>query len=293
MISKKYLNAPASEMTHKRPASVRKLTEYIYLLHENLRPNFRLYWVTITTVQHKSLKTDSELLYGLKLWLQHRTLSKESPEGFRYINTVERQRETQDLHFHIVIEAKKDFDIRAEVARLAEVLGIRAHPAVFDVKRLNGVQRIASYIAKYVKKPTPKYETLCKHYQRAEKGEINPRTNKPYRFKPPYSSLFQCRTHTAGGGLGKLYRKRAYTFRISVPSDLIKVTTEVGTQQLRYHIGGTPLFVAYKHEYFTIFKYSDELWGKAVAQRAKWETHYGKSDKPPLEDGKLILTKFC
>ena len=140
----------------KGPRTIKKLTELINLMYETRytkSKDTKFYWVTITTCQHKTGKTDSELYYSFKLWQQHR-------KDQRYIATVERQRETGDLHFHLVVEQPKKYNLQAEVKRLAALLGTDAHPALFEAKYIHNLPTLVGYIGKYIRKPVPKMATL-------------------------------------------------------------------------------------------------------------------------------------
>lgn len=239
-------NTTFMEYNKKSPRTVKKLTQIINLFYESRRKHFTFYWVTLTTVQHKTNKTDSQLYYGVKLWLQHKRV--------RYVCVAERQRNTGDLHFHLIIEQKDIFKIKEEQNRIADVFGVMSHPALFDVKRIRNVSTLISYLAKYVRKPLPTQAVLQKQFDR--QGTKNPSSGKEYKFSPPYSSLFQCRTFSYSGDIGKTYKSEHHRFRIEVSAEI--------KEDYPY------LFKPkYSTEFFTVYDYSIDLWNLCQQYKSK------------------------
>jgi hypothetical protein len=225
----------------KSPRTIKKLTQLINLFYENRqKQNYRIYWATITTLQHKTLQTDRELYYNFKLWQQHR--------NERYICIAERQRDTGDLHFHLITERKSDYNFKEEVKRLAGYFGVESHPALFDVSRIYNVKTLVCYIAKYVRKPLPSYLRMCEQYAAEEQAAIA-EGRKP-KHKAYYSSLFQCRTFSVSGDLSKQYKEKHYSFRIAVSRQFIQ-------------FAGHLLRVKYQTDFFTVYEYDVKIWQMA------------------------------
>lgn len=238
--------------------TIKKLTELINLIYEKRDKQKQFYWVTLTTIQHKTGKSDKELFYALKLYLQHRRVS--------YICVAERQRQTGDLHFHLIVEQKADFDIRREQRRLALLFSTLEHPALYDVKRVFNVKQLVSYISKYVRKSTPTWETLNRKYTEwAAKAETNKNGHlKP--FKAPYSSLFQCRTFTYSGDIGKRYKECYHEFSQQLPNSVFAEYSHFFTQK-------------YKAEFYSVYEWSNELWQLACHLRKE---RLSKLESDPL-----------
>lgn len=167
--------------TYKSASKAKRLISYMY---ENKTPKERLYFVTITTCQHKNNLTDKQLSNYIYLWLKNR--------GLQYVNVAERQ-QNGDIHFHLVIKSTKDFDFKIETKKLATYFNVEYHPALFDVKRVKDQRKLASYITKYITK---------------EKKE--------------FSSLFTTRIFRFSQNLTKDYKKNAYKSTFKVPSSLIE-----------------------------------------------------------------------
>lgn len=199
-------------------ASAKKINMLCNVFYESRDKQKKFIWTTITTCQHKTGLTDKELIYRLKLWLQHQSI--------RYINVVERQRETGDVHFHLIIEKEKYFDIKVELYKLARLFECESHPALFEVKAIKNVKMIISYIRKYVTK----------------KGQ------KPTNEKPLYSSLFKCRTLSYSQGINKLFKQNYSHYVIELPYTAIQLLN---------------LELLHKSDFFCTYKYSVEKWNLA------------------------------
>jgi len=168
----------------KTPRLKRKVKQLINYAYENKKPNERFYFATITTQQQKRNVSDKECYLDLRRWIKNKPIN--------YVNVAERQR-NGDLHFHLFIVSSKDFDIQTEVKRLANIFGVEAHPAIFDIKRIKNIGTVIGYITKYVTK----------------QGR-------------DYSSLFTCRTFSYSQRLSNEYKKNAYKSTIKTTTDLIK-----------------------------------------------------------------------
>lgn len=196
-------------------SSCNRLKELLLYLFKTRKDNKRFYWVTLTTRQHITGKTDKQCLYDLKKYMQHR--------NNRYVCAVERQLNTGDIHFHIATENRKKFNINKEVKRWSKIVGVEPHPAMFDVKFIKNEDTLGHYIAAYIYKnlnskedSTTRYKKLCEVYEAmTRKGTIS-------KFWPPHSSLFQCRTFTASVSLSQGLKQFRENTRIEIPDDYVR-----------------------------------------------------------------------
>lgn len=241
---------------HKSHRTVKKLTQLINLMYEYRNKKNKLYWVTITTVQHQTKRSDKELFYALKLWLQHRRVS--------YICVAERQRETGDLHFHLIMSQSKDFDLPVECKRLSALFGTPTHPARFDAKHVFNVARLTTYIAKYVRKPCPSNETMQKNWER--KDQINPKTNKPYGFKYPYSSIFECRTFSCSNDISRQYKENSDKFKLTIPVESIQLYPHLFQKR-------------FETDYYTVYDFNIEVWALASAIHKRRKAEIERQNK--------------
>jgi len=205
---------------------VKQLINYLY---ETSTKNYhRMYFVTITTMQHRTGKSDLQLSADLRKWFKNR-----GPE-FQYVCVLERQRVTEDVHYHIVIRNTVDFDIKRECNKLGKLLGTNSHPALFDVKKLTNIRTVISYINKYVTKG------------------CNPLACRPIKEgeKPQYSSIFYCRTFNASRGLTKSYRENAHQSVITIGNDDLESYKHLFVEK-------------FKSEYFRTFIYNSDIWALA------------------------------
>lgn len=180
-------------------ASLKQITNKIYKLYEYTTSKAYtgepIIWLTLTTLQHKTGKTDKDLLYCFKKFFQHRTCS--------YINVVERQRNTGDIHFHLIVQNDSHFNFKAEVERWASILGVEPNPNLFVAKEITDLPTLRIYISKYIRKPCPSWSTIEKWFHKYGN-----------EAKFPYSSLFWCRTTTSGGEIFRSIDKRDFAVRI-------------------------------------------------------------------------------
>jgi hypothetical protein len=228
----------SEKLNHKNYRTIKKQKQLINLFYEERDKTKNFYWVTITTMQSQTGLTDSDIWYRIKLYLQHRKMD--------YICTAERQRETTDIHFHIICQHAKNFNISNEVNRLSELFGVFPHPALYDVKKVTNVNKLSKYITKYVSKPCPTWRSLQKSFDESCKLE-HVHTKKCKKFKPPYSSLFEGRSFSYSGHLGKLYKEKHSQFCLSVPLRLIEDYKEK-FQLLR------------RTDFFTTYQYTVNIW---------------------------------
>jgi len=197
--------------THKTITQINELSDKIKYLWFTKPKDENLYFLTLTTQQSQTGLLDSELMYRIKLFFQHRK------EITKYVNCVERQRETGDIHFHIVYCSITRLQIKKSLGRWSKLCEAVQpnHPALLDVKHLNNANKVSQYISKYVRKQLASYTSeqleakmfkLEQAYMR--KDDINPKTGKPFGYKPPYNSYFWCRTMSASSGLSKVARDK-------------------------------------------------------------------------------------
>lgn len=212
----------------KTPRGAKVVKTMINFLYETKKEKEYLYFITITTVQHRSGKTDKELFGRVGVWLKNRQL--------HYVCTVERQRDTEDLHFHIIIRASSKFDIRYELGRLSKLLSVQNHPALFDVKRIDNLQRVVGYINKYITKNGTKY-----------------------------SSVFRCRTFSVAKRTRASYKAMAHRFVCRIePGECVDFILNV-----KY-----PLKYQHNTDFFVSYKYAPYIWLAARATKEKRNTCY-------------------
>lgn len=225
-----------NKIKHKRKRAFNKKTlrgakrvkQLINYMYETATKKYhRMYFVTITTMQHRTNKSDLQLSYDLRKWFKNRG------SEFQYVNVLERQRNTEDIHYHIIIRATIDFDIKRECDKLGKLLGTNSHPALFDVKRLTNVRTVVAYINKYVSKGC---NTL----------ECRPLSEE----KPQYSSLFYCRTWNASRGITRAYRENAHHSVISITNDDLELYKHLFVEK-------------FKSDFFRTFEYNSDIWALA------------------------------
>lgn len=217
----------------KTPRGAKVVKTMINYLHETKTDKESLFFVTITTQQHKNGLTDMELWHRVGRWLKGRELP--------YVCTVERQTHgfngstpTEDLHFHICVRASSKFDIPHELGRLAKYFQVEKHPALLDIKRVQSVGGLVGYITKYVtKQPTGKKFGDC-------------------------SSLFSCRTFSVSNTLRRSYKRTAWDYvrRVQGSTNCIGFLNECGGLTPSTDLNGNVI----KNKFFGSFKYSPEIW---------------------------------
>jgi len=174
-----------NKKTHRGKKIVKTLINYMY--HENKKKfnpkNF--FFITLTTKQHESGMSDKYLYNRVGRWLRNQKVP--------YVCTVERQRNTGDLHFHILLLNRPEvrYCIRAEIRYFAKRFKINPHPAIFDVKRIppSNVAQIVGYVNKYVGKQSESY-----------------------------SSIFQCRTFSVAKRLRNSFKRNAQYYVRTIKS---------------------------------------------------------------------------
>lgn len=204
----------------KSPRVAKQIIRLAKSFYELRDKSKKMIWCTITTQQRETKKLDGFYMYKMKLWLQHQKI--------KYIMVCERQRETGDLHFHLLIEKDKYYNINNELNKLHILFCCKKHDALFHVRAVNNNKKLASYISKYLKKDK----------------------RKPSDENPPYSSLFWCKTLTYSLSLAKDYKKNINQF-------LVKTSELFLYNYKQFFI---PL---YDNDYNVIYKYSDYLFYQA------------------------------
>lgn len=250
----------------KTPRTVKKLTELINLFYETRDKSKSFYWVTLTTLQHQTGKSDKELWYALKKFIQHR--------GVSYICVAERQRDNtglgcsiqskdfkleSDLHFHLIVEQSYDFNIQKEVQTWVNYLGLNekfkgtSNPTnTFNVRRVTNTETLALYIAKYVRKPCPSMQLVEYTWENEGKKYVSKKSGKSKTVEKlqPYSSLFECRTFSCSGDLSRRYRERFEHFCLTVDAT---VMPEIG------HLL-KPRPMKEKSDWFDLYHWDDRIW---------------------------------
>jgi len=160
---------PKREYNLKNSRRNKIIKSNIRYLYESKKSE-SIYFVTITTKQHETGFTDKELYHKLHLWLKNR----ES----HYVCICERQlgkngtKGTNDLHFHIIIRRKGNYSIPTEIRRIAKLFNIAEHPAIFDVKKLRGINRIKHYLTKYVTKGLKDCKFYCRTFSISKRARL-------------------------------------------------------------------------------------------------------------------------
>jgi len=212
----------------KRVKTAKKISTFINYLHLSKNDQQKLLFVTITTLQHKSGKSDREIYAKFQRWIKR--------FEHLYVCTIERQKGTQDLHFHVVIRVPKDFyfDFKREQKRIAGLFSsdsfrIQPHPALFDVSEVKNFATLVGYISKYITKD-PK----------------------------EYCSLFYCRTFSISRNLAKLWKSEAdkYVIRFCEGS-------AAGDRFWEQGIAANLFNRIHYTDFFGIYEYSSEIWNIA------------------------------
>lgn len=216
--------APKLWYNRRTKTSLRKIKEYLFILSKYSEyENKKLYFITITTLQHQTGYSDKDIFVAIKKYTQHR----KNP----YCCVLERQRQTQDLHMHIIWASETSFNIANECKRLGILLN-NHNTNVFNVQLVHDTSGILAYFFKYIAKPVPSWEKIN---QWAADNKL----------RSPYSSLFLCRTFSVGGGLGKLYKRYIEQFKFTTTkfSDIVKIPNNS---------------VKFDGKYFTEYEYEPE-----------------------------------
>lgn len=218
---------------HKTKNHIAEVVDKVNFLFADKSLPGQIYFLTLTTQQSLTGLLDKTLLYALRLFLQHKSKTIRA-----YVQVVERQRNTGDLHFHIIYKGKK-LRIEQSLKHWSTVVNAAKpnHPALLDVKRVTSSGMLQNYLAKYVVKRCPSMNYLEKWYN------INPE-----KYKPPYSSLFWCRMSTGSQMLSK--KNREYKTKFRIPTEFIKY---LPTQRVAFG------------DFYDLYHYSE-----AVEKRVKW-----------------------
>lgn len=217
----------------KRPRGAKVVKTMINFMFNEKQETESLYFITITTCQHKTGMLDTELFSRIGLWFKNRKQSD-------YVITVERQRETQDLHFHCVVlfNQGERYSFGRELQYLGRLFKVEPHSALLDVKRITNVERVVGYIRKYITKDNGKY---C--------------------------SLFGCRTFSVSKRLRRRYKENAGRYVKKLRGDAaVNFVREIREGRV---IHGKEGFVRLEKErnssdWFTMFKYNRDIWDTAV-----------------------------
>jgi len=215
----------------KSPQSLNKIITLINYLYEHRKTYAVLRWVTITTLQHQTGATDKHIMYQFKKWIQHKNLD--------YICVCERQRNTGDLHLHLIIATDNKFDFAVEVNRWADLLGVKQNPNLFDSRTIYDAAALSLYISKYIRKSCPPMAVIER--MAAKYGD---------KYKPHYSSLFECRTFSCSARINSEVKGDTHKFQISIP---------VAYHRFLKH-GGPARF----DDFCSRFSYSDDAFNDAL-----------------------------
>jgi len=228
----------------KTPRAAKIIKTMINFMYYEKKQEQEIFFVTITTCQHKSGMSDKELYARIRLWFKNRKQSD-------YVIVLERQKDTQDIHYHCVILFDKGerYSFRRELEYLGKLLRVQPHPALLDVKRVFDIKTVVGYINKYVTKENGKY---C--------------------------SLFTCRTFSVSKRLRRRYKELADKYVVRVdPRRTIEFIIEAKSLGLWHLLNGvdpaTGELVGFYNNFFASFKYSTDIWQLVQKyQRGKAET---------------------
>jgi len=221
----KVFNSRKCPFNRKRTKTAKRIKTMINYLWLSKTENEKLLFVTLTSVQHKTGSSDREIYASFQRWV------KRFP--FVYVSVVERQKHTQDLHFHLVVRCPKDFlfNFKKEEKRISRFLSndtfcVQPHPALIDVSEINEISALVGYITKYVTKD-PK----------------------------EYCSLFYCRTFSISRNLTKIWKSEAdkYVIRFGEGSAQGDRFWEQGIRENLFNR------IHFK-EFFAVYEFSSELW---------------------------------
>jgi len=247
----------------KSPQAVNRFITKIKKFYEQTKfqPTLKI-WVTITTSQHKTGLTDKDLLYKFRLYWQHKKLP--------YLLTVERQRNTGDLHFHLLTSVRKTFDFTKEVSRLAKLFQVKPHPSVFDARHIKDIKGIQIYISKYIRKSLPPIELLEKWYN-----------DNPENYSPPYSSLFFCRTFTGSQNFTGVHDTNSKASKFTIPIEFTNFLNLKGHEEKTF-------------DYAKTYKYDADLlkrinWLRMALTRAGILLHDGSIELPGAINEHVLL----
>lgn len=183
-------------------------------------------FITITTKQHETGFRDSDLISRMGKVLRSRLYF-----GNEYICVCERQRNTSDLHFHIltVYDSVDFFDYKRLRRKCAKSFGIRDHPAILQVDWIE--EEDSSGVARYMAK--------LSSYVSKESGE-----------DAPYSSIFYCRTYTISKHLKAEFRKVANRYVLGFSSDFLL--------RVKDH-----LKLLHRSDFFCVYRNTPYIWDVA------------------------------
>lgn len=212
----------------KRTRSAKRIKTMINFMHLTKTENEKLLFITITSLQHKTNKLDSSIYADFQRWVKRLPLV--------YVCVLERQRNTEDIHFHLVVRCPRSFyfDFKKEEIRISRFLSsdtfrVQPHPALFDVSEINDISTLVGYITKYVTKD-PK----------------------------EYCSLFYCRTYSISRNLTKIWKAEAdkYVIRFCEGSPQGDRFWEQGIKENLFNR------IHFK-DFFAVYEFSSEIWNVA------------------------------
>lgn len=209
-------------------------------------------FITITTTQHRTGATDRQLMATMGDLLRSRKFF-----GTDYTLVCERQRNTGDLHFHILANFEENSfvdwnDMRAKIAKKFQ---IENHPAVLQFDWITA-QNSAELI--------PRYMTKVAGYCSKESGKVLKSGElSPKEEDAPYSSMFYCRTFSVSKSLRSEFRRVADRYEVKVnPHSIMPILKKQ----------------VHSNDFFSVYKSDDEIFKQA--QRAR-----EREQKPNSSEG--------
>lgn len=215
----------------KSNASRTKVKEKALFMFEHFK-NKHFAFITITTQQSVRGWCDSTLMAQCGVLLRNKNFF-----GKYYINVVERQRNTGDLHFHVLtfFDDKNFINFKILRMEIADIFGCVDHPALLQVDFINNYD--TGKVAKYMSK-------LSSYVSKTGGGDT------------PYSSMFFCRTFSVSNALSAEWKKCADRYVIKVSASFI-------------HNNASNLVVLHNNSFFCIYKNNAYLWQVAQQYRLR------------------------
>lgn len=175
---------------HRTKKAEMKIKRYAAALFDlSKKQKLPVLMLTITTKQHETGLDDKHYTNVLRDWF------KNNKDYFEhYISVCERQpKKTNDIHFHILLIAKKHIPIQKTILYFSRRFNIAYHPAILDISRVS--KKAAPYIAKYMSKDR----------------------------SSPANDIFTCRSWSSARKLTKYYKENAnkYQLKLDNANDLI------------------------------------------------------------------------
>lgn len=188
-----------------------------------------LRFITLTTVQHKTCALDWFLMKQFGYFAKHYC-------GKFYLCSVERQRNTGDIHYHIITTSDFNQPLYSRMRKKwAKLIGAKDHRALFQCEIVKNGE-VAMYVSKLA-------------------NYVSKNLNDIDEEKPPYSSLFFCRTYSVSKSLHNLFKQKADNYILSVKDNY-----------LDYLMVNHKLKEKFANDFFVQYYYEDYIWLECLAR---------------------------